>query len=1002
MISPPLVSSRRAFTLFVFLLASIATASWCAPAAHADRYALLVGVQNYGASELSSLKYTGNDVVELGSALRDAGYKLDNVVVMTEILAGLRPQHKPTLANIRHELARLVDRCEKDDTLIIALAGHGVQFRNSEDSFFCPQDAKLSDQASLLPIGEVYAQLRKCKASMKLLFVDACRDEILDANRAVRVVNLDETAAARNQPPPEGSAVFYSCSSGQRAFEDASIGHGVFFNYLIQGIRGAADLDKDRRVDLPDLEKYVIRNTLSFSKANQLNPQTPELMKRSVGITPVVDLTSRRAGFIPAEAAPAGLKLSQQLGINNPQAPVIEGVFPQRDSDIQVQPGDVILTLNGQAIRTPEKLTKIIESYTPGETVTVDVLRDGKKQQVKQLIFPYPQERELVDRLRKRAEAGVPWAEFTMGVVSALGRGVRQDGAVALKWFEKAAKQGHARGQHHLGMWYEGGIGVKVDYREAARWHRRSALQGYAPAQVSLGNLYLNGQGVDEDRAEAFRLYKLAAEQELPIGQLSLATMYVNGLGTAVDNKEAFRLALAAANQGLAEAQNQVGYYYSNGIGTPVDHELAVAWFRKAIDQDSPHAMVNLGFAHEMGYGVPPDKREAFRWTLRAANRGNAGAQSRVGTMYLNGTGVEADADVALQWLRKSAAQEDSWSMTHIGNMYATGNGVEKDDREALRWFRKAAALENPMAENMLGVFYYNGRAVPRDLTEAIRWYRKAAKQNSGWALFNLAELYLQGEGVNADRQEGLRLMTQAAATGNQEAKKRLAILEGRNPPAGGGNAGMNNPPANANLPKDAALVAYNMAETLVQQKKFTQAVPFYEQAAQAGHAEAQYSLGVCYRRSLGVKANFTVAYQWFEKAAAQGHGNAAYETAEACFFGRGVEKDYDKAVKIFSAAALKGNAACAYGLGICYLTGRGLAQNDSKAFSWILYSAKKGYPSAQYDVAHHYANGRGVEANPDTALDWIQRAAKSGHPTALQMVQSTNDLEQILEQMRR
>jgi len=993
------------------LLAVAAIASITAPAARAERYALLVGVQNYSESELSSLKYSGNDVVELGSALRDSGYKLENVIVMTEILAGLRPNHKPTLANIRHELARLVDRCKKEDTLVIAFAGHGVQFRGSEDSFFCPQDARLTDRATLLPIGEVYAQLRKCNASMKLLFVDACRDQILDANRSARVVNLDETAAARNQPPPEGSAVFYSCSSGQRAFEDASIGHGVFFNYLIKGLRGAADLDRDQRVDLPDLEKYVIRNTLSFSKANQLDAQTPELMKRSVGITPVVDLTSRRAGFVAAEARPIGLELAARLGIDNPQAPMIEGVFPARADEMKLKAGDVILTLNGQAISDDEKLVGIIESYTPGETVIAGIIRDGKRQKVKQVISPYPQEREMVSRLRKLADSGTAWAQFTMGVVSALGRGCRQDGAVAQQWFSKAAQQGHARAQFHLGMWHQSGVGGPVDPREAARWHRRAANQGYGPAQVALANQYITGDGVKQDKAEGFRLCKLAADQGLPMGQLSLAVLYHDGTGAEANDKEAFRLSLLAAQRGLVDAQNQVGYYYSNGIGVEKDAEKAVSWFKKAIQQDSPEAMVNLAYAYEMGQGIPPDMKQAYSWTLRAANRGTSAAQAKIGLMYLNGNGVEADPEEALRWFRKSASQANSWGMLHIASMYSSGNGVTKDDAEALRWYRKAAALQNPVAENMLGVFYYNGRGVPRDLTEAIRWYRKAAAQNNGWALFNLAELYLQGEGFNVDRQEGVRLMSKSAATGNQEAKKRLAQLEGREVAAGNGTgAGMNGPaPGANNAPADnqqlletAAQLAYTMAETLVSQQNFTQAAPLYEQAALAGHAGAQYSLGVCYRRGLGVKRDFTTAMKWFKKAAAQQHAGGAYEVAEAYFFGRGVQRDYDQAVKIFSAAAVKGDAACAYGLGICYLTGRGLAQNDGKAFSWILYAAKGGHAPAQYDVAFHFAKGRGTEANPDSAVHWIQQAAKSGHPKAVTMVQNAGDIESLIQQMQR
>ena len=85
-----------------------------------------------------------------------------------------------------------------------------------------------------------------------------------------------------------------------------------------------------------------------------------------------------------------------------------------------------------------------------------------------------------VTELRARAEAGVPGAQFTLGVMHAEGRGVPQDEAAAVYWYRLAADQGLAEAQFNLGGMYAEGRGVSQDGAAAARWYRLAAAQGYA------------------------------------------------------------------------------------------------------------------------------------------------------------------------------------------------------------------------------------------------------------------------------------------------------------------------------------------------------------------------------------------------------------------------------------------------------------------------------------------------------------------------------------------
>ena len=49
------------------------------------------------------------------------------------------------------------------------------------------------------------------------------------------------------------------------------------------------------------------------------------------------------------------------------------------------------------------------------------------------------------------------------------------------------------------------------------------------------------------------------------------------------------------------------------------------------------------------------------------------------------------------------------------------------------------------------------------------------------------------------------------------------------------------------------------------------EAVKWYREAAEQGHADAQYNLGYMYEKGLGVKKDKAEAEKWFRKARGQG-----------------------------------------------------------------------------------------------------------------------------------
>ena len=220
------------------------------------KYAILVGVKEYDRNQLKNLPFAENDVSEMAEILTQSGFR--RVELLTQAEGAKKSRFLPLAKTIRETIAGVLEDREKDDLVLIAFAGHGVQFKGEKENYFCPMDAVLTDRSTLISLSDVYGQLDKSKAGTKLLLVDACRNDPLAGNaRAAGEVDLQSQTRPQLPDPPGGVAAFFSCSAGQRAFEDEGLKHGVFFHHVILGLKGEAKLQKREEVTWDSLVAYV-------------------------------------------------------------------------------------------------------------------------------------------------------------------------------------------------------------------------------------------------------------------------------------------------------------------------------------------------------------------------------------------------------------------------------------------------------------------------------------------------------------------------------------------------------------------------------------------------------------------------------------------------------------------------------------------------------------------------------------------------------------------------
>jgi len=216
---------------------------------------------------------------------------------------------------------------------------------------------------------------------------------------------------------------------------------------------------------------------------------------------------------------------------------------------------------------------------------------------------------------------------------------------------------------------------------------------------------------------------------------------------------------------------------------------------------------------------------------------------------FMHGDKVEKDEKFAKLCILKTAKEGFPPAQIQVGtSFYERGKGESEDNREAVWWFQQAAEIGYPPGQWMLGLAFQEGNGVPHDREKAASWFQKAAEQGFKEAQYSLGEAFLHGNGVPRDEQKAFEWFRKAAEQGLFRAK--LALYD-----------------------------EYRDELTKINHPLDEEAIPLFRDAANAGHANSQFDLGLAYLYGEGgLHEDEKIAVEWFRKAAEQGHAGAKQE----------------------------------------------------------------------------------------------------------------------------
>ena len=102
----------------------------------------------------------------------------------------------------------------------------------------------------------------------------------------------------------------------------------------------------------------------------------------------------------PEDAAVAGVKDIRGVLVRN---------FPSDDTPAKragLQPGDVIITADGQPVDRVSTLQRIVRSHNPGETIDVEVMRYGQRKNFRVTLMEAPNDRQVATTATRTAPSG--------------------------------------------------------------------------------------------------------------------------------------------------------------------------------------------------------------------------------------------------------------------------------------------------------------------------------------------------------------------------------------------------------------------------------------------------------------------------------------------------------------------------------------------------------------------------------------------------------------------
>ena len=219
-------------------------------------WAVIVGIASY--NHMPTLKYTDDDAYQVYAFLKSP----EGGAIPDERIS-LLIDESASRQRILSEMNSTFSKADENDVIMLYYSGHGLP------GSFLPID--FDGYNNVLQHAEIKEILDKSNAKHKIVLADACHSGSLLAMKSPFNATRMESFFEGFETASAGTALFTSSKSEEISMETSGLRQGIYSHYLIRGLRGEADADRNKIVTISELYEYVNKNVRVYTA----NRQTP-------------------------------------------------------------------------------------------------------------------------------------------------------------------------------------------------------------------------------------------------------------------------------------------------------------------------------------------------------------------------------------------------------------------------------------------------------------------------------------------------------------------------------------------------------------------------------------------------------------------------------------------------------------------------------------------------------------------------------------------------------
>jgi hypothetical protein len=234
-----------------------------------DDFALIVGIEGY--RSIPKADYGESDAKLVKTYVESLGVPPANVVLLT----GSGASRSDITKYVEEWLPGVV---KSDSRVYFYYSGHGAPDPATGASYLVPYDGDPQFlKSTALPLTKLYADLAALPSKETVVMLDSCfsgaggRSVLAPGARPLVTVVDDATA-------PPRTTILAAAGAQEIAGGLDLQKHGLFTYYLLRGLAGEADTDRDGHVETGELDAYLKSKVGEAARRFSNRAQTPRLL----------------------------------------------------------------------------------------------------------------------------------------------------------------------------------------------------------------------------------------------------------------------------------------------------------------------------------------------------------------------------------------------------------------------------------------------------------------------------------------------------------------------------------------------------------------------------------------------------------------------------------------------------------------------------------------------------------------------------------------------------